>query len=338
VAYVRTVKTASDATAVQIVHSSRAGSREIEHIGSAHSQEAVEALKAAARQRLHVNQDALDLGDGRPAGEPLSITRTRAAHLWEALSGVCDRLGLDVVTGQDEVFKALVLARVIEPVSKLDTILVLAEIGVDPPGYRTIFRRLKRYASDEFSDRLTVAFTKHASSPRWWPGRPSGAAGRTARRGELRRGVRRRRSAGPAGRALSNLPSVRSHCRSATSSSPRPLVVSKIPQRAPVPHSNPRSRNEQQAPKSHPVPCPMLVNQLATNPRSAPWNALLDHSGKVPDNGTRHVVKCPKVAVNRARSHTRHYVSSMISIIAVDVVTDSEERHAPIESANVCHV
>ena len=34
VVYVRTVKTASGARAVQIVHSSRKGSREIEHIGS----------------------------------------------------------------------------------------------------------------------------------------------------------------------------------------------------------------------------------------------------------------------------------------------------------------
>jgi hypothetical protein len=34
VAYVRTVKTALGATAVQIVHSTRRGSRRIEHIGS----------------------------------------------------------------------------------------------------------------------------------------------------------------------------------------------------------------------------------------------------------------------------------------------------------------
>ena len=36
--YVRTVKTASGATAVQIVHSSHRGSRDIEHIGSAHDE------------------------------------------------------------------------------------------------------------------------------------------------------------------------------------------------------------------------------------------------------------------------------------------------------------
>ena len=67
-AYIRTVKTASKATAVQIVHSNRRGSRDIEHIGSAHTPEDVEVLKAVARQRLHANQDTLDFGDGRPGG------------------------------------------------------------------------------------------------------------------------------------------------------------------------------------------------------------------------------------------------------------------------------
>jgi len=51
VAYVRTVRTASGARAVQIVHSHR-GSRDIEHIGSAHTDADVELLKAVARQRL----------------------------------------------------------------------------------------------------------------------------------------------------------------------------------------------------------------------------------------------------------------------------------------------
>jgi hypothetical protein len=46
------VKTAAGATAVQIVWSSRRGSRNIEHIGSAHDEAELEALKAAAGQRL----------------------------------------------------------------------------------------------------------------------------------------------------------------------------------------------------------------------------------------------------------------------------------------------
>jgi hypothetical protein len=61
VAYVRTVKTASGAVAVQIVWSSRRGSRRIEHLGSAYDESEVEALKAAARQRLMDGQGAFDL-------------------------------------------------------------------------------------------------------------------------------------------------------------------------------------------------------------------------------------------------------------------------------------
>jgi hypothetical protein len=61
VAYVRTVKTRSGAIAVQIVWSSRRGSRNIEHVGSAHDESDVEALKAAARQRLVQGQGELDL-------------------------------------------------------------------------------------------------------------------------------------------------------------------------------------------------------------------------------------------------------------------------------------
>ena len=51
-AFVRTVKTASGATAVQIVHGKRRGVRRVEHVGSAHDERELEALKTAAAQRL----------------------------------------------------------------------------------------------------------------------------------------------------------------------------------------------------------------------------------------------------------------------------------------------
>jgi hypothetical protein len=93
--YVRTVKTASGARAVQIVHSSRRGSRDIEHIGSAQDDAELELLRAAARQRLAAGQGELDLGlDLRPAGEPgkagagspLPITSSRMGHLCDGLA------------------------------------------------------------------------------------------------------------------------------------------------------------------------------------------------------------------------------------------------------------
>jgi hypothetical protein len=75
VAHVRTVKTASGAVAVQVVWSSQRGSREIEHLGSAHDEVELEALKAAARQRVAAGQLEFDLGaGGQGPGRQQTIT------------------------------------------------------------------------------------------------------------------------------------------------------------------------------------------------------------------------------------------------------------------------
>jgi hypothetical protein len=59
------------------------------------------------------------------------------------------------------VFKLLALARVVEPVSKLDSIRVLTEIGITPPSYPTIKRRLPVYATDQWRQRLAAACAAH---------------------------------------------------------------------------------------------------------------------------------------------------------------------------------
>jgi hypothetical protein len=163
--YVRTVKTSSGATAVQIVYSSRRGSREIDHLGSAHSDAEVELLKAAARQRLAAGQGEVDLGlqpavDG--GGGPLPITSTRLGHLWDALACAYAVLGLEQAAGGDEVFRDLVLARIIEPSSKLDSARVLEEAGIEPASYPTVCRRLRRYAQDSWRAGLSAACAAHA--------------------------------------------------------------------------------------------------------------------------------------------------------------------------------
>jgi hypothetical protein len=175
VAYVRTVRTASGSRAVQIVHGSRRGSRTIEHVGSAHDDAELEALKAAARQRLAGGQAELDLGlepligvvgpgGLLPAasGRPLEIASSRMGPLWDGLCGAYDALGFDRAVGRDEVFRQLVLARIIEPTSKLDSLRVLAEVGVDAPSYRTLNRRLRSYAADGFRRKLAKACAAHA--------------------------------------------------------------------------------------------------------------------------------------------------------------------------------
>jgi hypothetical protein len=164
VAYVRTVKTASGAIAVQIVWSSRRGSRSIEHVGSAHNDAQVEALKAVAQQRIVEGQGELNLGLNLAeiASGPLEIIDSRAEYLWDGLCLAYEVLGLDRAAGGDEVFRDLVLARIIEPTSKADSLRVLAETGVDTVTYRTLTRRLPGYAKASFRGGLSAACTRHA--------------------------------------------------------------------------------------------------------------------------------------------------------------------------------
>jgi Transposase DDE domain len=163
VAYVRTVTTSSGATAVQIVWSSRRGSRSIEHLGSAHDEAALAALKAAAAQRLAAGQAELDLGVAvRSGSEPLPITSSRAAYLWDALFRAYEVLGFDEAAGGDEVFAQLVCARIIEPTSKQDSLRVLAETGVGAASYPTLNRRLPVFAKPAFRQALSSACARHA--------------------------------------------------------------------------------------------------------------------------------------------------------------------------------
>jgi hypothetical protein len=91
--YNRTVRTASGATAVQIMYPSPKGSRDIEHIESAHTEVDVELLKTVARQRLIAGQDELDFGDRQPVQVALPIISSSAKRLWDGLCEVYDQLG-----------------------------------------------------------------------------------------------------------------------------------------------------------------------------------------------------------------------------------------------------
>jgi hypothetical protein len=161
--YLRTVKTSSGATAVQIVHSSHRGSRDIEHLGSAHDDAGVELLKAAARQKLAAGQGVLDLGlDAGAPGGPLPVISSRMGCLVDSLSRGYELLGLAAATREDEVFRQLVLARIIEPVSKLDSLRVLGEAGVPPAPYRTVTRRLRAFAEGSWRRQISAACAAHA--------------------------------------------------------------------------------------------------------------------------------------------------------------------------------
>lgn len=58
-------------------------------------------------------------------------------------------------------FRDLVLARIIEPTSKLDSLRVLEEVGVPVVSYRTVTRRLPVYAAEGWRELLAIACAKH---------------------------------------------------------------------------------------------------------------------------------------------------------------------------------
>ena len=136
----------------------------MEHVGSAHDDAELELLKAAARQRISAGQGELELpGMEAPAqGGSLPIRSLRMGHLVDALSEAYRVLGLEEATGGDEVFKQLVLARIIEPTSKLDSERVLREAGLRPRSYRTLKRRLSVYATEDFRAALASACAARA--------------------------------------------------------------------------------------------------------------------------------------------------------------------------------
>jgi len=140
--YVRKVKTASGATAVQIVEK-RGGRRSIvEHLGSAHDKTELAVLVSAAQQRLHgVQDDMLALETSRRAPSGPVVEHTASELLWRVLVNAYRQLGFV----DDEVFTSLVAARIVEPTSKLDTVRVLGELGVPAPHLNTL--DLRRRAS-----------------------------------------------------------------------------------------------------------------------------------------------------------------------------------------------
>lgn len=148
---------------MQIVWKYHRGSRDIEHLGSAHTQAEVELLQAAAVQRIAEGQEELPLGVAAKA-EPLAVevTGTRMGRLLDGIGHAYRQLGLDAATGQDRVFEELVTARIIEPTSKKDAARVLEEAGVRPLSYRTVKRRLPGYATVEFRNALSGALAARA--------------------------------------------------------------------------------------------------------------------------------------------------------------------------------
>ena len=187
--FVRKVPTRSGATAVQIAEYSGGRQRILAHVGSAHSEAELGVLLERARALLtDPAQLVLDVqatpappvaGLLKPPGTatlfdadespptvrrdgPGRVVGTDSRVLFGALSAVYADLGFDTLG--DRVFRDLVLARVVEPTSLLDSGRVLTDLGQKPASYATMKRALNRVVTGEFRDDVARLCFEHASA------------------------------------------------------------------------------------------------------------------------------------------------------------------------------
>lgn len=164
--FVRKSAGRSGATKVQIAERRDGRNHIIEHVGTARSEAELAVLMAEARRRLRPGHEALDLDlDEEDQGESNRsgvITGKRSALPWHVLSTVYDRLGFDSLS--DDAFKELVLARLIEPTSKADSLRVLDEVGIEHVSLRTMFRSLARAQERDYRSQVAAACFTHAAS------------------------------------------------------------------------------------------------------------------------------------------------------------------------------
>jgi hypothetical protein len=187
-AWVRRVRTASGATAVQIAESVGGRRRIVRHVGSARDEvELGLLLEEAHRLLADDRQGMLDLGiaparlkavmvsqpaaaglfasaasgsASRQVVPRLRVLKTSCGLLYDALAGVYASLGFDVVA--DEVFRDLVIARIVEPTSLLDIDRVLAEMGRVSASLSTRKRTLRRCRAGAYRDQIATACFNHA--------------------------------------------------------------------------------------------------------------------------------------------------------------------------------
>ncbi len=98
-AYIRKVKTASGATAVQIAHSAYGKVIRIDHIGSAHNVEELQLLQSLAKIKLSSQQTSLL--DPAPVNSAILLQRSVSDVLYDAILGQYQALGFDQLHDDD---------------------------------------------------------------------------------------------------------------------------------------------------------------------------------------------------------------------------------------------
>lgn len=153
-AYIRKVKTKSGAIAVQIAHKEKGQIIKLNHLGSAHTDKQLQALLVLAKKQLLGRQKSLfsEKETGFQSPLPIRLKSSFSGLLLKILAKQYDQLGLNILDDQD--FQYLCLARLVEPTSKLDSLRVLADLGVTNLSKDQLYRCLRRVVEKDYRTRV----------------------------------------------------------------------------------------------------------------------------------------------------------------------------------------
>ncbi len=175
--YVRTVRTASHSIAVQVIRYQDRKRIIVKHIGSAHNEEELNFLKQTAYKWIvqATKQQCLFPSEGKEVLRLIPIDKLRNvgfkySFAYETISKIIDLLQLTQLKNQ--LFLDLVVMRIIQPASKLESLKLLSELfGIEHTRanfYRaipamislkeTIEKKMIAFAKEQFAFDFSIVF------------------------------------------------------------------------------------------------------------------------------------------------------------------------------------
>jgi len=132
----------------------------VEHIGIAHNEAELKMLLALAREQLRdKNQEEFKFKEFEEEKESKIIQKkTYSRYLYDTLSGVYDKLGIKEI--EDEIFRKVIISRIIRPGSKHETIETLEDLGLASPTDIGIWRSLRRCEKLNYRQKISEEFIK----------------------------------------------------------------------------------------------------------------------------------------------------------------------------------
>lgn len=145
---------------MQIAHKIAGRLVKLEHLGSAHNPEELKTLISLAKKRLQGNQMALF-----PHLEnklQIKLRQSSSNFLFQVLNRQYQKLDFSQLEDSD--FANLCIARIVEPTSKLDSLRVLADLGIKDLSKDRLYRCLQKVIEKDYRKTISQLCFDHATS------------------------------------------------------------------------------------------------------------------------------------------------------------------------------